>query len=154
MRWKPIREVKYLVVHCSATKEDQDFGAEDIRGWHQAKGWLDIGYHYVIKRDGSIERGRPDTQPGAHARGFNHLSLGICLIGGVDSNGNPEDNYSPEQMQSLDILLTQYEIWHPEATILGHRDLPSVAKACPCFDVQEWWGDLNGTTPTDEDNHE
>lgn len=140
MNWKKIREVQYLVVHCSATPEDMDIGAEVIRGWHLKRGWLDIGYHRVIRRDGTIEAGRPEDRPGAHARGFNHLSLGICLIGGVESDGKtPEANFTHAQWESLERLIRNYKHAYPDAEVLGHRDLPNVNKACPSFDAREWW---------------
>lgn len=140
MKWKPIREVRYLVVHASATPEDMDIGAEEIRRWHLKRGWLDIGYHAVIKRDGAVELGRPLDHPGAHARGYNHLSLGICLIGGTESDGKtPEANYTHAQWDALESLLRTLLEKHPDAEVIGHRDLPNVNKACPCFDVREWW---------------
>lgn len=140
MNWKPIREVKYLVVHCAATPEDMDIGVKEVRGWHLKRGWLDVGYHYVIRRDGTVEKGRPTDRPGAHARGFNHLSLGICLIGGVESDGKTaEANYTHAQWESLEDLLRTELLNHPHAEVLGHRDLPNVSKACPSFDVREWW---------------
>lgn len=140
MSYKPIRSVDYLVVHCAATKSTMDIGATEIRRWHKERGWFDIGYHYVIRRDGDVEKGRPDDQPGAHARGFNHNSLGICLVGGVGKDGKTaENNFTPEQFAALAVLLNQLLGFHPHALILGHRDLPNVAKACPSFDVREWW---------------
>lgn len=138
--WKQIGEVEYLVVHCSVTPEDMDIGAKEIKMWHVQRGWLDIGYHYVIKRDGDVEKGRNDNSPGAHARGFNNKSLGICLVGGAESDRKtPEQNFTPMQYASLGRLLDTLKGDHPDAEILGHRDLPRVAKACPSFDVREWW---------------
>lgn len=140
MTWKPIREVRYLVVHASATPEDMDIGAEEIRRWHLKRGWLDIGYHFVIRRDGTVEYGREETVPGAHARGFNHISLGICLIGGVESDTNkPEANYTHAQWESLEALLHDKLDAYPTAEVVGHRDLPNVNKACPSFDTPDWW---------------
>lgn len=142
MSWKKLKEVRYLVVHCSATPEDRDVGVEDIRQWHRQKGWLDVGYHFVITRDGELQRGRPHDRPGAHVRGFNHLSLGICLVGGVESDGKtPEQNFTPYQYKTLELLLTDLKRLHPQAEVLGHRDMPKVNKACPCFDVKTWWTD-------------
>lgn len=144
MTWKPIREVRYIVVHCSATKEDQDIGAEEIRGWHLKRGWLDIGYHFVIRRDGTVETGRPIDRPGAHARGFNHLSLGICLAGGVESDGKtPEANFTHAQWEALENTIRDLLLLHPDAQVVGHRDLPNVSKACPSFDAPEWWASRN-----------
>jgi N-acetylmuramoyl-L-alanine amidase len=140
IKWKPIRKVEYIVIHCAATTEDHDVDAEEIRGWHLQRGWLDIGYHKVIKRDGTIEDGRELTVPGAHARGFNHKSWGICLAGGVESdNKTPEANYTHAQWESLEWLVRDMLKEVPNAKVLGHRDLPNVSKACPSFDVPQWW---------------
>lgn len=140
MNWKPIRSVEYLVVHCAATRESMDIGVEEITRWHRERGWFTVGYHYVIRRDGTLEKGRPDTQPGAHARGFNHLSLGICLVGGVGPDGKTaEDNFTFQQYDALAALLFELTERYPHATVLGHRDLPNVRKACPSFDVRDWW---------------
>lgn len=140
MNWKPIKSVDYLVVHCAATKASMDIGKAEITQWHRERGFFDIGYHYVIRRDGTIEKGRPDTRPGAHARGFNHISLGICLVGGVAEDGKtPEDNFTAEQYATLFDLLTELVGEYPEAALVGHRDLPNVHKACPSFDVNSWW---------------
>lgn len=139
MNWKPLRDVRYLVVHCSATRATQDIGAEEIRRWHRERGWFDIGYHFVIRRNGEIEIGRPADVPGAHARGFNHVSLAFCMVGGVAEDGvTPEDNFTAEQYASLKKLLKLQEGPTPDAKIVGHRDLPNVSKACPSFDVAEW----------------
>lgn len=142
--WKPIKSVDYLVVHCSATKEDQDIGVDEIRQWHLQRGWLDVGYHYVIRRDGTVETGRDVRVPGAHARGFNHVSLGICLAGGVESDGKTaESNFTHAQWEALELLIRDLLAEYPDAEVLGHRDLPNVNKACPSFDVREWWATRN-----------
>lgn len=141
MNWKPLKSVDYLVVHCAATKAGMDIGVEEIRRWHRQRGWLDVGYHKIIRRDGTIEDGRPMTAPGAHARGFNHISLGICLVGGLAADGkSPENNFTDVQMDVLRELLSDLLKIYPEARIVGHRDLPKVNKACPSFDVREWYG--------------
>jgi len=140
IHWKPIRKVEFVVIHCAATTEDHDVNAEEIRGWHLQRGWLDIGYHKVIKRDGTIEDGRSLTTPGAHARGFNHKSWGICLAGGVESdNKTPEANYTHAQWNALEWQVRDMLKEAPNAKVIGHRDLPNVSKACPSFDVPEWW---------------
>lgn len=137
MSWKQIQEVRYLVVHCAATEADPDLGVDDIRMWHLRRGWFDVGYHFVIRTDGTIENGRPTDRPGAHARGFNHLSLGICLIGGKEG----EYNFTDDQMDALSGLLRGLKVAHPDAEVLGHRDLPNVNKLCPSFDAREWWAE-------------
>lgn len=135
----------YIFVHCSATKPDHDIGVEDIRRWHKQLGWKDIGYNFVIDRTGNKQGGRDldndgdyMEEIGAHVRGYNSRSIGICLVGGVDYAGNPDFNFTLKQMKTLEILLGQLEAEYPNAQILGHRDVDS-GKACPCFNVNEWW---------------
>ena len=150
MKWKPIKAVEYLVIHCSATKEDQDFDANEIRRWHLKRGWFDIGYHFVIKRDGTVEKGRDTSIPGAHARGYNHVSLGICLIGGVESDGKTEEaNYTHAQWESLESLVRELKDKHEGARVVGHRDLANVNKKCPSFDAPEWWASRNEVSLTE-----
>ena len=132
-------DIKYLAVHCSASKPDVYVDASVINRWHVDRGFAKIGYHYVIKRDGTVEKGRADTEIGAHVQGYNRMSLGICLAGGLDANGNPLANYTNEQYAALEILLKKLLVTHPHAVVQGHRDFPNVAKACPCFDVKPWW---------------
>jgi N-acetylmuramoyl-L-alanine amidase len=130
----------FIAIHCSATSEKQNFGAADINKWHRAKGWACIGYHYVIKRDGTIEEGRKESQVGAHVQNWNEVSLGICMIGGVDADDvtKAEDNFTPAQYASLKELVVRMKQKYPKAKVQGHRDFPKVAKACPCFDVATW----------------
>lgn len=109
---------------------------------HLQRGFIDVGYHFVIKRDGTIQEGRSLDRQGAHVSGYNHLSVGVCLIGGVteDDVNVAENNFTEAQFASLRGLLTKLKANHfPPAEILGHRDLPNVHKACPSFDVREWW---------------
>lgn len=143
MAFKTRDRTDYIVVHCSATRPSQDIGRADIDRWHRAKGWNGIGYNYVIRRDGTLEVGRPLEAVGSHVLGYNEVSVGICLAGGVAEDGKtPEDNFTPAQKDTLAkavrILLKEY----PKATVQGHRDFPKVAKACPSFDVKKWWGAL------------
>ena len=130
----------FIAIHCSATSEKQNFGAADIDKWHRSKGWACIGYHYVIKRDGTLEVGRKESQVGAHVADWNSVSLGICLIGGIDADDptKAEDNYTDAQWVTLKKLLKELKVRYPKAKIQGHRDFPKVAKACPCFDVKTW----------------
>lgn len=140
MKYKPIENVEYLVVHCAATRPSQDIGVADIRRWHRKRGYFDVGYHFVIRRNGTLETGRPIDRPGAHAKGFNQNSIAICLAGGVTEEDVkiPEDNFTVEQKAILRGLLAKLSALFPQATVLGHRDLPHVAKACPSFDVRQW----------------
>ena len=131
------KRTDYIVIHCSATPPTMDIGAETIRGWHRARGWGDIGYHYVLRRNGVAEAGRPFDEVGAHAQGHNHNSVAICYVGGVDAQGNPEDNRTDNQKDGLRALVAMCRMLYPDAEVLGHRDLPGVAKACPSFDAKE-----------------
>jgi N-acetyl-anhydromuramyl-L-alanine amidase AmpD len=112
--------------------------ASVIDRWHREKGWLKIGYHYVINRDGSIEIGRETEAIGAHAKGYNATSVGICLVGGLDDDGEPEDNFTEEQWNSLDLAVDGLVTRYPNAKVIGHNNVSS--KSCPCFDVGEWYG--------------
>ena len=136
-----MRTIKKIVVHCSATHEDMDIGVEEIRKWHvNERGWADIGYHFVVRRDGTIEDGRPLDQPGAHVQGHNSNSIGICWVGGTSkANGRPQDNRTAEQTASLFNLIYHLQQEFPGAAVLGHRDFKGVSKACPCFDVRTWY---------------
>jgi len=118
-----------------------NIGAAEIDRWHRQKGWRKIGYHFVIKRDGTIEPGRGLTEIGAHAAGYNSVSIGICLVGGVSEQDvkKAENNFTTPQMKALRYLLSNLlDISFPKAEVLGHRDLPGVAKDCPSFDVKKW----------------
>lgn len=134
-----VKDIKSIAVHCSATPPYFNIGAEEIDRWHKKRGWSGIGYHFVIRLDGTIELGRPLNSPGAHVKGFNDESWGICLVGGVDEDGNAENNYRPVQMQSLNLLLRTLTLIAKQAEVKGHRDYPDVKKECPCFDVKTWW---------------
>lgn len=130
-----------IVVHCSATPPDMDIGADDIRRWHvQGNGWSDIGYHYIIKRNGDIEKGRPDHISGAHVKGHNKGSLGVCLVGGVDKDNNADCNFTQNQFYALGVLLNRLKTDYDNPEIMGHRELDS-GKACPSFDVQAFLGE-------------
>lgn len=130
-------EVNYIVVHCSATEGTKDFGAYDIDRWHRERGWLSIGYHYVIRLDGSIEEGRSVEDRGAHVQGHNHESIGICLIGGLQ-DGVPTATFTEDQYRNLRVLVQGLQILFPNAKVVGHRDFPGVDKECPCFEVGAW----------------
>lgn len=141
--------IKHIVVHCSATKEGEHFTAEDIHRWHKERGWSGIGYHYVVLLDGTIENGRPEYWNGAHVKGFNDDSLGICYIGGLDANGKAKDTRTEGQKEVLYNLLIRLKKKHPAATILGHRDFSEdtnnngiiesfeFMKECPCYDAKK-----------------
>lgn len=134
----PRKGTDWLVVHCSATPASMNIGRKEIEEWHRAKGWVAIGYHYVIRRDGTVETGRPSDVIGAHVEGHNKNSIGICLVGGVNKAMKPEDNFTASQFAALGGLLHMLKAKYPDAAIQGHRDFPNVHKACPSFDVKAW----------------
>ncbi len=137
VQFKKRTETKVIFVHCSATKPTQDIGVRDIRIWHKSEnGWLDVGYHFVIRRNGVIEDGRPVDTVGAHAYGHNGDSVAVCLVGGIDSQGEADSNYTCEQYETLKVLLKTLKASYPEAEIKGHRDVSD--KACPSFDVHSF----------------
>jgi len=138
----------HIVIHCADTYADMDIGAADIRKWHvDERGWSDIGYHKVIRRDGTVEDGRDLHVSGAHASGFNSVSVGVCLVGGRGKDNKAEDNFTEAQMASLkevvEDLMGRFE-W---AMPMGHRDLPNVTKECPSFDVLKWWHGAEEQSP-------
>ena len=134
-----MREIDKIIIHCSATQEGKEISASTIDKWHKKRGWRGIGYHYVVGLDGMIEYGRPITEPGAHVKGHNKGSIGICYIGGVEaergSDGDwvAKDTRTPEQKESLLLLLKTLKKMHTSATIHGHNEF--AAKSCPCFDA-------------------
>jgi N-acetylmuramoyl-L-alanine amidase len=143
--------IGFIAIHCSATPATSvNIGAADIRQWHRKQGWRDIGYHFVIKRDGTVETGRPVGMPGAHEPKINSQSIAICMVGGSPPLGSPEqkkglgeNNYTPPQWASLKKLVSDLHAKHPSAVVLGHRDVPGVRKACPSFDVKSWWAEVH-----------
>ena len=112
--------------------------ARTIDRWHREKGFLKIGYHYVIKRDGVIEVGRNVAEVGAHARNVNDRSIGICMVGGLNEDGKPAAEYTDAQWESLRKLISTLGVQYQKAQVIGHRDVPGTQKACPSFDVKEW----------------
>ena len=137
---KSKRSINEIIVHCSATREGMDYTVADIKRWHTTpvskggRGWSDIGYHYVIYRDGSVHKGRDVNVAGAHCTGHNSHSIGVCYVGGVKSDGKSEkDTRTPAQKASLLKLLKELRTLYPMAKIRGHRDFAN--KACPSFDA-------------------
>ena len=135
------RNIKELIVHCSATPEGKDYSVDTIRQWHLQRGFSDIGYHYVVYRDGSIHIGRDESIIGAHCTGHNTNSIGICYIGGCASDGKtPKDTRTTEQKQSLVKLLKELKTKYPQASIHSHKDFAN--KACPSFDATKEYSSL------------
>lgn len=139
-----MRPIDRIILHCSATRTNQDIGAAEIRKWHTTppRNWSDIGYHYVIRRDGTIEPGRPLDRAGAHTKGHNATSIGICYVGGIAGDGTPEDNMTAAQEMSWMLLVNSIRVlFRPDITVHGHNEYST--KACPSFDVQQKYGFLN-----------
>ena len=132
---KSKRRIDEIVVHCTATKPNQDLNVDDVRKMHKKQGWSDIGYHYLIRLDGRIETGRDVDLIGAHVNGHNAHTIGVCYVGGLDANGKPYDTRTENQKASLLSLLIDLKKLYPKAVIKGHRDYPKVSKACPCFNA-------------------
>ena len=132
-----MRTINEIIIHCSATKPSQDIGADEIKKWHvEGNGWKDIGYHFVIRRDGTLEEGRPLKKMGAHCKGHNRRSIGICLVGGIDDDGAAELNFTLEQFSTLTTLIIKLKSEYEIQELSGHNEYSS--KACPCFDVKHW----------------
>lgn len=139
-----MRKIDRIVIHCADTPASMDIGVDEIRKWHTdpepgGRGWSDIGYHFVVRRDGTVEKGRPVSIAGAHAPPNAH-SIGICLVGGKGADGKPDSNFTRMQWAALETLVLSLWRWYGPLVVTGHRDMDS-RKACPCFDVAAWWGD-------------
>ena len=159
-------DTEYIVWHTSATPPSWDIGAAEIKHLHTApkteaipwgvynlhgKAWRDIGYHVIIPRSGIGELGRDLDAIGVHVKGYNRISVGVCMVGGVSEEGDPEDNYTDEQWRFADFLAPLLSARYPGAEHVGHRDLSPDAngdgvidrhdwlKMCPCFDVRQRW---------------
>ena len=136
-----MRTIAFIIIHCSAVKPWQQSGVSEIDRWHRAKGWKCCGYHYVIRRDGTIEKGRPLEEVGAHCQYHNQYSIGICYEGGLDAAGKPADTRSVAQKEAMRQLLEQLHARFPKAIIAGHNVFNPL-KACPCFNASAEYSDL------------
>lgn len=138
-----MRQINKIIIHCSATSPDMDIGRKEIDIWHKNRRWKMIGYHFVIRRDGRPEFGRPAEMIGAGVKGMNKNSLHICFVGGVNKNGKPEDNFTDAQMKTGRELISNLKNAYPSATVHGHNEFAN--KACPCFEICKlekqlsWW---------------
>lgn len=138
---KSCRNINELIVHCSATPEGKSFTTSDIKKSHLARGFSDIGYHYIIYLDGSVHEGRSVDKIGAHCVNHNSKSIGICYIGGVAKDGKtPKDTRTLAQKESLVKLLKDLLVLYPKASIHGHRDFAN--KACPSFDATREYSNM------------
>lgn len=144
------KQTNVIVIHCSATKPSQNIGVAEIKKWHIANGWIDIGYHWVIRRNGVLEQGRNEEVAGAHVAGHNSNSVGVCLVGGVNEQGKADNNFTNEQFMTLKWVVHYLLARYPGAKIVGHRDLSpdlnndgkitsnEFIKECPSFDAVKW----------------
>ncbi len=134
-------DIKYLVLHCSASRCNQDYSVELLRRDHKARGFYDIGYHFYIRKDGKKTQHRMLLEVGAHCIPYNRCSIGICYEGGLDEDGKPVNTLTKEQEERITDLLINLHKLFPKAKIVGHRDLPGASpKECPCFDAHAIFG--------------
>ena len=140
--------IRYIVLHCSATRSDRPYSPEALERDHRARGFHGAGYHFYIRQSGTVIPLRPLHQIGAHVRGYNSCSWGVCYEGGLDATGRPADTRTEAQQRSLRLLLSRLHRLAPKSLILGHRDLSpdrdgdgeiephEWIKVCPCFDAR------------------
>ena len=145
-----MRKIDLIVIHCSATRETVNYKPAQMEEDHKKRGFLCCGYHYYIRRNGDIITMRPIAMPGAHAKGYNAHSIGICYEGGLDAHGIVKDTRTEWQRHSLEVLVRVLLLDYPGSRVVGHRDLsPDLnhngvvepmewTKQCPCFDVSRW----------------
>lgn len=156
-----MQHIDTIIIHCSATREGKDYTAADIDRWHRERGFAGIGYHYVVRRDGTVEQGRPLPQVGAHCNwadpqgvSWNRHSIGICYVGGCDRAGKPKDTRTVGQDRALRVLVAKLCREYPITRVMGHRDASPDSdgdgrvtsrdwmKACPSFDAAAAYGSL------------
>lgn len=135
-----MRKITKIIIHCAATPPDVDVGVKEITDWHQQRGFATVGYHYVIRRNGLREVGRPLSQVGAHAKGHNSTSIGVCMVGGCRRDGKKlvaENNFTDAQWDTLLATVSELLKQFPGAEVIGHRDVEK-GKECPSFSVRDW----------------
>ena len=138
---RDMREIKKIIVHCADTPEGRDVRTAEIKRWHtEERGWSDIGYHWVVELDGSLHAGRPEEISGAHCKGHNSSSIGICYVGGSDASGDPKDTRAEAQKEALKKLIVDLLDRYSDAEVFGHRDFSE--KACPSFDAKTEYAGL------------
>lgn len=137
-------KITHIVLHYSATYDDQNIGVKEIDAMHKARGWAGVGYHYIVRLDGTVEKGRADDVVGAHVGGQNSGKIGICTIGGLTRATGPNkgvDTRTAAQKKAVAGIIRQLLAKHPSAIVCGHRDL--AATQCPSYDAAAWWADVN-----------
>ena len=137
-----MKKINHIIIHCSATPEGREHTLADLDRWHKKRGFttvngITVGYHFVIRLDGTTERGRPLNRIGAHTVGRNSDSIGICYIGGTDNRLQPKDTRTDPQKKAMEGLIKEMLLKYPDAVVSGHNQWAN--KACPCFDVPAWW---------------
>ncbi|MCK9543700.1 MAG: N-acetylmuramoyl-L-alanine amidase [Novosphingobium sp.] len=140
--------ITHIVVHYSATYPEDNTTIADIDRMHKARGWKGVGYHWFIRRDGTVERGRPENELGAHVGGQNSRKIGVCWAGGVQKKTGPNvgvNNMSPQQERALIAVIRDIHTRWPSAQVVGHKDLANTQ--CPGFDVPSWWRAVNAPAP-------
>ena len=128
--------VRYIVVHCTATRADRDYPVEQLERDHKLRGFRKIGYHFYIRKDGTLSQHRYLLEVGAHCKPFNRCSVGVCYEGGIGVPGKAEDTRTAAQKARMRELITELKTLFPQAVVMGHRDMPGVHKDCPCFDAE------------------
>lgn len=162
------RMINLIVVHCSASRVDRDFTEFDLDTCHRRRGMNGPGYHYYVRKNGAIKLTRPTDRIGAHARGYNANSIGVCYEGGLDKQGHPADTRTPWQRHSLRVLIRALLMDHPGCRVCGHRDLSpdrngngeiepeEWIRQCPCFDVKaeryDQWEEVAGGGSGNDDS--
>ncbi|WOI54946.1 N-acetylmuramoyl-L-alanine amidase [Palleronia sp. LCG004] len=149
MSYLPDARVTHIVIHYSATPVERDYSVADIDRMHRKRGFREVGYHYFIRKAGAVETGRDLSQPGrfemgAHVKGSNPSSIGICFEGGV-RKAAPNigfDSRTPAQIRAMIDLIDKLQERYPGAIVEGHRDMPGAATQCPGFDARAWWDDV------------
>lgn len=136
-----MRQVKKIILHCTATVEGQEFDITDVDRWHKKRGWKSVGYHYLIKQDGTLQVGRSLDEVGSHAKGENSDSIGIVYVGGLDANKEPKDTMTAyQELTLMELIFSLRTVFH-WMSVHGHNEYSN--KACPSFDVQEKYKFIN-----------
>lgn len=136
-----MRPISEIILHCTATAQGREVSVASIRAGHLARNFADIGYHFVIGLDGTIHPGRPIETAGAHTKGHNERSIGICYVGGYAPDGKtPMDTRTDPQRRSMERLVKELLLRFPGATVHGHYEF--APKDCPCFDVAKWLAEV------------